>query len=371
MLGQALGEPIVALPDWVPDAAKLYLAHTEGGHGIRALARRQGCHASTVLRQVRKIETRRDDPLVDAALRHLWPRHVSEAGGDYKDPRNMKADTLSKHPVDDSFLLQEARRILRRLSDPGAVLAVAQDMEKAVVVRETTDGNTLRSAVVDSPVAEAMALKDWIECEEPGRISRYSITLAGRAALNQMVAQHESKLRDYADASAELENGQSASEALVSEEMDPRYKRLRNVFAENPLTILARRRGKDGQPFLAEALVAAGERLREDYELSQIEAHQLIEWEAALWRDEEVVWDDDLAPAIVAARERLTEALQDLGPGLGDIALRCCCYLEGLETIEKVMGWSARSGKIVLRIALQRLEKHQKKAALAGGDMIG
>ncbi|HAR51660.1 MAG TPA: helix-turn-helix domain containing protein, partial [Roseovarius nubinhibens] len=47
----------------------------------------------------------------------------------------------------------------------------------------------------------------------------------------------------------------------------------------------------------------------------------------------------------------------DLGPGLGDIALRCCCHLEGLESAERRMGWSARSGKIVLRIALQRLKR--------------
>ena len=51
-------------------------------------------------------------------------------------------------------------------------------------------------------------------------------------------------------------------------------------------------------------------------------------------------------------------ALQDLGPGLSDVALRCCCYLEGLEMAEKKLGWSARSGKIVLRIALQRLKRH-------------
>lgn len=59
------------LPDWVPEGAKHYLAHTEQGAPIRALARKAGCHASTVLRQIRKVEMRCDDPLVDAALRKL------------------------------------------------------------------------------------------------------------------------------------------------------------------------------------------------------------------------------------------------------------------------------------------------------------
>jgi hypothetical protein len=68
----------------------------------------------------------------------------------------------------------------------------------------------------------------------------------------------------------------------------------------------------------------------------------------------------DSAPAQgpMAAPERVAGALKDLGPGLGDIALRCCCFLEGMEAAEKRMGWSARSGKIVLRIALQRLKLH-------------
>ena len=43
-------------------------------------------------------------------------------------------------------------------------------------------------------------------------------------------------------------------------------------------------------------------------------------------------------------------ALRDLGPGLGDVALRVCCFLEGIEAAEQRMGWAARSGKIVLRI---------------------
>jgi hypothetical protein len=60
--------PRCGIPDWLPDLAVTYLAHTSGGLGIRALARAKGCHASTVLRQVRKVEAWRDDPLVDEAL---------------------------------------------------------------------------------------------------------------------------------------------------------------------------------------------------------------------------------------------------------------------------------------------------------------
>ncbi|MEX0369156.1 MAG: helix-turn-helix domain-containing protein, partial [Tateyamaria sp.] len=65
---EAINASTLNLPAWVPDAAVHYLAHTEAGLPIRELARKSGCHASTVLRQIRRFETRRDDPLVDAVL---------------------------------------------------------------------------------------------------------------------------------------------------------------------------------------------------------------------------------------------------------------------------------------------------------------
>ena len=58
------------------------------------------------------------------------------------------------------------------------------------------------------------------------------------------------------------------------------------------------------------------------------------------------------------ARERVAKAVEALGPGLSDVALRVCCFLEGLEATEKRMGWAARSGKVVLKLALQRLVAH-------------
>ena len=63
---------------------------------------------------------------------------------------------------DDATLEREGRRILRRLAEPGAVLAIAPDLEKAVVMREFPDGRTARTGVMERAIAQAFALKDWI-----------------------------------------------------------------------------------------------------------------------------------------------------------------------------------------------------------------
>lgn len=251
----------------------------------------------------------------------------------------------------DAEMQREGLRLLGRLAEAGACLAVARDMEKAVVVRETARGETVRIAVADRALAEAMALRDWIACRQPGRISRYTITAAGRAALKRAEMSGDDAFGDQ---------HREMTERTMAEGRDGKRRRVRYNMAESPLVALSRRKDKDGQPFLSARLVAAGERLREDFELAQMGPRVTQNWERFLTGGDRGVFDGDggIAEGPRAARDRVLAALDDLGPGLGDVVLRCCCFLEGLEAAERRMGWSARSGKIVLRIGLERLSRH-------------
>ncbi|HEY9039175.1 MAG TPA: DUF6456 domain-containing protein [Roseovarius sp.] len=278
----------------------------------------------------------------------------------------MTSETIETNiaEVTEAQLRVEALRILRRLCEAGAVLAVAAQMDKAVVVRDGDQGDPTRTAVVDRPVAEAMALKGWIACDEPGRIARYRITKTGRATLSAMLAEAENRASGFTDAQTPF----AAAGDDASDEDAP--KRARYNVAESPLIALARRKGRDGAQFIPNELVRAGERLREDFELSQMGPRVTQDWSRFLTTPGGGGGTDGHARGFEAARRRVEGALHDLGPGLGDIALRCCCHLEGLERAEQRMGWSARSGKIVLRIALQRLKRHYDGLGEAG-SMIG
>lgn len=338
---------------------------------MRELARRTGCHPSTVLRQVRRVENRRDDRLVDAALRRLTDCLTATTTQSVatKEIDFMMHTTLP----DDTEIEREAQRILRRMAEPGACLALADGMENAVVVRDGSDGETMRIAVVARTVAEAMALRDWIAPTGSARVLRYRITAQGRAALKRLVAAEESRRvggAGHGDAFADQHR--VFGDKTVADE-DGRRRRIRYNMAESPLLSLARRRDKDGQPFLSTVLVAAGERLREDFELSQMGPRVTQNWEKFLTGGDRgsASGGSGGATGPQAARDRVMAALRDLGPGLGDVALRCCCFLEGLEAAEKRMGWSARSGKIVLRIALQRLHQHYEAAGGSGTRLIG
>ena len=357
------------LPTWLPQALRLYIDHTGEGLSLRAIARRQGCAASTIMRLVRRYENRRDDPLLDEALGCLLQTPAAPARKEHVDmTAPVRAATLQ---IDDETLMREGRRMLRRLAEPGAVLAIAPDMDKAVVMREMPDGRTVRTAVMDRNVAQAFVLKDWITCRKAGRVATYDITGAGRAALRRMLGADVTG-GGMAEAATPFGDQHRVWGDKVVVEPEGR-RRVRYNLAESPIAVMGRRRDKGGKVFLESDLVAAGERLREDFELAQMGPRVAQNWDRFLTGGDRGGFraDTGAGNGPSTARDRVAAALRDLGPGLGDVALRVCCFLEGIEAAEKRMGWASRSGKIVLRIALMRLRRHYDETYGKSGPLIG
>lgn len=361
----------------------MYLVHTELGVPLRELARVQGCHASTILRQIRRAEARRDDPLIDEALNALGQSSRAPLSAVRRKekapmpdpetppaPRPDQARAEGAGPADEAALLREAPRILRRLAEPGAQLALAADLDRAAVLRKGPDGALVQTAIVGRAMAQALALKDWIACRKKGRITTYVLTSAGKMALRRFGGPGDSA----APALAGFAEGAARFAFPQAEEEDAPRRGARYQAVESPVAVLARRRDRDGKPFLSPELVWAAERLREDYEVSQMGPHIGQDWAklaSGPLRGGPASGAEGQATAPSRAEARVAAALADLGPGLADVVLRCCCHLEGLESAEQDMGWAARSGKIVLRIALQRLRRHYMERYGASGPLIG
>lgn len=369
----------VSPPAWVSDAVACYLEHTEAGLSLRALARRRGCHPSTVMRKVRALEQRRDDPLYDEALTRLGPVLFPRLSAQQqKDALPMTAHVSKDALPDEGEVEREARRILRRLCETGAVLAVSGGLSQAAVLRLREGSAPTRTAVVRRDIAQVFALRDWVERRSKGRVDTYEISATGRAALKRMLAEDHDRRAQEVAGFAESQTSFAAQhrefgEKLVQPGAGKAARRVRYNLAESPLTALGRRTdSKTGAPFLTAELIHSGERLREDFELSQMGPRVGQNWDRFLTGGDRGGFSDGGGGGgSEAARSRVGAALHALGPGLGDILLRCCCYLEGLEAAEKRMGWSARSGKIVLRIALQQLHAHYERTDQGGPPLIG
>lgn len=120
-------------------------------------------------------------------------------------------------------------------------------------------------------------------------------------------------------------------------------------IAESPLAWLHAR------GHLTDAQYTAGECLRRDFERAQIAPGLTMRWDPV--RVQGGSRDPELSEGErqIAARQRFQRAVDAAGPGLSDVLWRVVCAGEGLPDAERGLGWPVRSGKLVLRLALDRV----------------
>jgi hypothetical protein len=201
------------------------------------------------------------------------------------------------------------------------------------------------------PLGEAEELCRYDLAEEIGAQPRrtFRISEAGHASLKRrqasvdqaFAAQHHELVKERVD-------------------LDGRLTAVTVNASESPLAWLRRRKGADGEPLIDSACFAAGERLRRDLTFAAILPRVTANWSAAVSDRARGVARDPAAATdlAIAARQRVRQAFEAVGADFADLLIDLCGFLKGLEQIERDRGWPARSGKVVVTLALARLADH-------------
>lgn len=242
---------------------------------------------------------------------------------------------------------REVRRIFRRLSEPGYRVDEMPDGRAGLF----GPGDGKRPlATVDADIWNECRARDLVEPVEGAARRCWRASDAGRALYRRLSAEADPFRAQHQLAGERRFRTEEGEVSLAVNE------------AETPLGWLRRRKGADGKPLIGDTQFEAGEKLRADFTLGQMNPRVTADWSGAGGRSgtrRGPMRDPaEIANHALAARERVARAIEAAGPHLGDILLSVCCHLEGLEAAERGFGWPKRSGKLVLQIALDRLAAH-------------
>ena len=254
--------------------------------------------------------------------------------------------------ADNVSLADEAWRLLDALSGEGHVARPAL-RPGVLVVSGRRDGVTLALCHVPFAASTALIAQGLVTMRGAGETMRLTLSPSGRARLDDRFGVPRSR--------AGLETDLLPGNA----EGGPR--RVLMDRRESPLAWLARRRGPDGAPLIDPALFAAGERLRAEFERARLGPRVTMDWRG-FGAGGGGAGRPGVVPLIgLAARRRFSRALSAVGPEGAGLLVDVCCFLKGLETVERERGWRPRTARAALIGALGRLAGHYGLEAEARG----
>ena len=138
--------------------------------------------------------------------------------------------------------------------------------------------------------------------------------------------------------------------------------------SESPLAWLARRKGRDGRSLIAPHQFIAGEKLRADFTRANMAPRVTANWAAPTGRPRgSGLSPGEMTDVMLSSRQQVGRALDACGPEFAGVLMDVCCFLRGLEDVERERNWPARSAKVVLQLGLDRLARHYGFAGEAKG----
>ncbi|MEM9522875.1 MAG: DUF6456 domain-containing protein [Pseudomonadota bacterium] len=212
-----------------------------------------------------------------------------------------------------------ARRILPLLLSPSACIVIAAphilpDAEAAVV---TSAGDVVEVIEkVDRKTFDTLRAEGWVDLHaESEEIQRYRITSHGRASI--------------------------AEAAKIVVDRGARPDPLEPYF-----------RGADP---LSQDAVAAAAAIRSEFARAKFSGDELFDEWREFTRSGEWPGDlEDLPDSDAFARSTLRALLARLGPDLGDMVILVVCLFRSVPDAEKTLNLPQRSGRVLLRMALDR-----------------
>ena len=237
--------------------------------------------------------------------------------------------------IGDQEIEREARRVFRKLREPGLFLAPGFDGQFALAGSRRA-GRILK---VSAGVVEEFRRHGWLS-PRGTKPETFALADAGAGWLarddnpaDPFGAQH----RIMGTRMVKTDSGAAA--VAVNE-------------AESPLARMKMR----GLIDLAQ--YQAGERLRRDFTIAGLMPRLAADLSAPISNARGGAKSEPFTEKVIAAKQRFRLAMTAVGPGLSDLLFDVCCHLKGLESIESANDWPTRSAKVVLQIALDRLAAH-------------
>lgn len=253
------------------------------------------------------------------------------------------------------------------MTEKRAVLRILKFLVKAPALCDngTTSNKLLLTSCVSGTIAcENRLLQKLISHRSVDiKLDEITITAAGRQVLHALKLTLEASVADGRERDLDVQ--------MIN--LDGQPQTVMVNMAESPLALLYRLNKQTGKRFLSDEEFQAGERLRADFTRGNMLPSITANWEAITTKRSrgERGGVADLSDHALDCRARVDKALKAVGPELSGVLLDICCFLKGLELVERERTWPARSAKMLLKTALSILHRHYTSGKGPETDFTG